>query len=439
MAEPIKKLPKLTFEQYEKALRKYFKSLEEQAEKSEDFMERAAGGAFLWEDTVAQHYDRLFNDYMVMAEEQGIGEWLPDYEAVLAIGAPEKLEFVYGENYKANIASWEKDVAKTIAEGYDTWEAKQKFELDKAKFGLSQQQFGFQQQQAEQEASWRRSQSATDWARFETERQDQQAYMKAQIEQEFANRETARMSALLGTGRDMGIPPEQYEKFGMLFNQWRQQYIGTLDPNLDWIKIQEIENAPNPYQPRETNFKDEMDFVRGELKNVRDVVKDEETSKKELDTDWTSTQERNLQLAKDVRGRLIDRLEGAEEQFLGEEARYTISEPTMMGGRMVQPAVPGAVGMGGTGPAFGEKPKQILTPEWLSKATGQVRGQPLQKGEFTPSSQWMIQTAPATRSRMAGWQEWSEPGAYQESLSRMQTMLPRQPVRPTWRAAGQRI
>ena len=100
-------LPKLNRKEFEVALEIYIQYLKDNSDSG--WIE---GVGFIG----GMDFNQLKKDIMSVVESQGVGEWIPYYKQILALGAPHRLSFETNEQYQDFFEDWQDEVARLTQE-----------------------------------------------------------------------------------------------------------------------------------------------------------------------------------------------------------------------------------------------------------------------------------------------------------------------------------
>jgi hypothetical protein len=252
-----------------------------------------------------------------------------------------------------------------------------------------------------------------------------------------ANLLAQRFAAMTRTGED--VEAGELETKARAFEEWRQRLLGELDPDRDWIKIEELERKPNPYVQPPTE-ETELDIARQRFHTAERALGMLGQTQEGW---WAPARENILETARTYAQRAKELKEAQEAQQYTAKALDYIANPEKYEDLSLKERQSlTAVGLEAAGmPPEPAKPTTPPAPKWLPRfVPSQKAGEPVTKAKrlITPSLQAWGRLPYTQRQKMAGYVEWSGQ-SYRDMLERMAMMRPVTPrVAPRWAPAIQR-
>lgn len=300
---------------------------------------------------------------------------------------------------EGNVVSWEL-VPERLPAGelspYEQWQA-----------DFQQQQFAWQQGEAQRQLAGQQYVAASDWARL---------------------RQTAfEQTSTRGTLGSEARKAKAWETW----NQWQ---LSQLDPNVDWIKIQELRQRKNPYDTRDATPKDrimkwgtEIDRYSEKLKRgkamIADAQKDETYGVPQSVKDYFSDARTGLR--------------NAWQEFTKASTEYENTPSRWEQSKVGSEATGYSIGRGRS-----RDVQTPATPAWLAKMYPEMEERLPKKGEATPlaapSAQAFMGLSPTQKTQWGAYAKYT--GANPEDLLwQTERMLPQQPnIASRWAASKQR-
>lgn len=437
-------LPKLNKTEFENALLSYL-----------DWLEKNMGqkGGFLgWVQNVLpgqspkEYANELYNYYMGIADSQGIGEWIPGYENILAVGAPQRLQWEQRQQLLSQ-------AQQTADDEFTKWLAREKLNLDKAGEQRLREQLDLQKQNAEiGKQQWRDTQQQQSW-----EQLNKADTARWTAQGEASRLETERMMSRLNPLQKQKDELDRRQN-EMQWESIRNDILSTVQGSpRNWIQTARASAMTNPYTKEPESFGERLATLREDYKSIKQAASDVRTKINDSQNSnytWeniakpqTSEQQMAaiiLNAEKDITTKLNE----ANVALIRAKGYGDASPQTEVSSELqeeAQWAVPQELASGGA--TVGRPSPYVETrtkvPTWLQTAAGVGKYVPPEGQKIpilTPSGQSWSALSPTQKEMWGGLANTVGQRSESDILNQMQVQLPQNPsLGRRWQPARARV
>lgn len=354
-------------------------------------------------------YTNYLNALVSRVRVEGIGDGSPYYQEIMSYAGP---------------LLQAKQQGLMEEQAFEKQLAERGMALAEQKFATSE---AWKQWEAETGETWRKYGAEVEAAKF-------------QWQQQQANRQWEMTQAQAGMERDRAIAAQFYSGIwkpegergdsdkAQMWGQMKQELLSQFDPRRDWIKIWQLQNAPNPYAPKDLSMRQELAGAEENLERYERSAQRIIKRMKDPNDPLTVYNVANPQTTSEQMAAII--LQGvhtAREQVTEFEEQAAIESGIAR--KRPEPL-----------PSQQQRPTTPQTPQWLGAMYPEMGGR-LSKVEVAPPGAQAFQRL--SPSQQQGWMGFAEYAGYdpQDLLAKTQRMIPREPwSRPggRWAPAQQR-
>lgn len=363
-------------------------------------------------ENIGERYNRIYAEILDAVDLYGLSPDVVQYlssEAgnVFSTTLKNRASYEWQKQYKGDVEKWAEDVVKTQEQAFKDTESRRRWE---AEFGAQQQwrQYGAEVQQ------WQMQTQAQ-----ERMREDWRAQQNL-----LAGKYRLTAERLASWGRpDEGVAANAER--ASIWASAKQEILGGLDSTRDWLKIQDIQQKPNPWAEERTTY-DNLAEAREEVKNLKAAA--QIIQKRQADP-------------RDPLFQNVDRPDvptSPEQQYAaGIMQRLHTAEDKLVEFTGRQAEERGVYERGGEAELAPTKPRGVATPAWLGKLEPTMGATVTKQQPTTPSGQAWGRLKPSEQQQWAGWVEWSGYNPQDIDWQRRQTLSQRKQG-ARWAPAQQR-
>lgn len=194
--------------------------------------------------------DRIIEYLQGQVDLEGVNPRLPLYYEIMEAATTPEWRVKRGQAYLEGVRKWRAGI-----EEESQWERA---------FGLQEEKFAWQQEEAQRQWQWRQQQA--EWERGEPERAWQESIWRS--------RSQAAIGELGAFTREEPTGEVPQREKARIWEATKQEMVSQLNPDRDWIQLEEWQQKENPYlDEREIEPAERVRKWEGELESAEQMWK----------------------------------------------------------------------------------------------------------------------------------------------------------------------